>query len=174
MIKHLVLVSNINSFSLGILGVHQSNTPIECLDCYKGELALSVGTGHSEIRFWNTRDVKEILEGTKEARQQVKGSTKKKKLTGKDRKTTFYSGFGENLDDKIELKDQHHSSEDEEIEKQGPNSSDSLSEDDLGQPEPSTSELESDHKTIKRPVSPKAGNSAGKKRRRKKNFKPLL
>ena len=159
---------------LGILGVHQSNTPIECLDCYKGELALSVGTGHSEIRFWNTRDVKEILEGTKEARQQVKGSTKKKKLTGKDRKTTFYSGFGDSLDEKIELKDQHHSSDEEEIEKQGPNSSDSLSEDDLGQAEPSTSELESDHKTIKRPVSPKAGTSSGKKKRRKKNFKPLL
>ena len=30
---------------MGILGVHQRNTPIECLDTYKGELALSVGTG---------------------------------------------------------------------------------------------------------------------------------
>ena len=88
---------------MGILGVHQTNTPIECLDVYQGELALSVGTGHSEIRFWNTKDVKEILEGTKEARTQVKAVEKKKKI-GKDRKNTFYSGFGKSLDEEIELK----------------------------------------------------------------------
>ena len=188
---------------MGILGVHQRNTPIECLDTYKGELALSVGTGiktipakacifssgHSEIRFWNTRDVKTVLEGSKEARTQVKGSTRKKKLTGKDRKTTFYSGFGENLDEKIELKDQENSSDEEgdeksenekekqknekkEIENEGPKSSDSLSEDDLDPPEPSTSELESDHKPMKRPPQPSQSNS--KKKRRKKSFKPLL
>ena len=153
-------------------------------------------SGHSEIRFWNTRDVKAVLEGSKEARTQVKGSTRKKKLTGKDRKTTFYSGFGENLDEKIELKDQENSSDEDEkseeenendekenendekekekkeIENEGPKSSDSLSDDDLEPPEPSTSELESDHKPMKRPPQPSQSNS--KKKRRKKSFKPLL
>jgi len=181
---------------MGILGVHQANTPIECLDCFKGELALSVGTGHSEIRFWNTKDVKKILEGTKQAREPSKASTKKKRLTGKDRKTTFYSGFGENLDEKIELKDQHHSSDEEkekeeteekeeeeqnEIQdKDGPKSSDSCSDDNLAPQEASTSELESDHKSMKRPPVPPTSSSSssatpnGKKKRRKKTFKPLL
>ena len=165
--------------------MHQTNTPIECLDCYKGELALSVGTGHSEIRFWNTKDVKQILEGTKAAREQAKSSTKKKRLTGKDRKTTFYSGFGESLDEKIELKDQHHSSDEEkdeedieEEDKDGPKSSDSLSEDDLAPQEASTSELESDHKSMKRPPVPSTSSATttpnAKKKRRKKTFKPLL
>ena len=176
--------------------MHQANTPIECLDCFKGELALSVGTGHSEIRFWNTKDVKKILEGTKQAREPSKASTKKKRLTGKDRKTTFYSGFGENLDEKIELKDEHHSSDEEkdkeeteekeeeeqkEIQdKDGPKSSDSCSDDDLAPQEASTSELESDHKSMKRPPVPPTSSSSssatpnGKKKRRKKTFKPLL
>ena len=112
---------------MGILGQHQKNVPIECLDVFNEELALSgefsipcfgveayfsVGTGSSEIRFWNTTSVEAILEGSKEAREGAKKAKKNEKL-GECRKKKFFGGFENNFTDNIELKDKLHSSDEE-------------------------------------------------------------
>jgi len=178
---------------MGILGQHQKNVPIECLDVFNEELALSVGTGSSEIRFWNTTSVEAILEGSKEAREGAKKAKKNEKL-GECRKKKFFGGFENNFTDSIELKEKLHSSDEEEDdgdgnseEKQnsdeaGPKDSDSLSESDLG-PQESTTENESDAKTKSESNSDpmahlmSAGNkrkAKNKPRKKKKMFKPLI
>lgn len=71
-----------------------------------------MGTGSSEIRFWNTTSVEAILEGSKEAREGAKKAKKNEKL-GECRKKKFFGGFETNFTDDIELKDKLHSSDEE-------------------------------------------------------------
>ena len=71
-----------------------------------------MGTGSSEIRFWNTTSVEAILEGSKEAREGAKKAKKNEKL-GECRKKKFFGGFESNFTDDIELKDKLHSSDEE-------------------------------------------------------------
>ena len=81
--------------------------PVETLDVFDSRLALSVGIGSDEIRFWNCDNVKPIYEGSSESRKKAKVTQKAAKM----KKKNFYSGMSGELD--IELNDKVHSSDEE-------------------------------------------------------------
>jgi hypothetical protein len=173
---------------MGILGVHQKNAPIECLDIFDETIALSVGTGSNEIRFWNCSGIKSIMEGSKAARSSAKKAKKNERIT-ETKKSKFYKGFENDFENDIDLTEKLHSSDEEE---NGPKSSDSLSDSEVP-PEASTSELDSDAdktktkeektrkedkecdsmKNLMNPPQKRKG-SKYKNKKKKKVFKPLI
>ena len=80
------------------------------MDVFDSRLALSVGVGSDEIRFWNCDNVKPIYEGSSESRKKAKVTQKAAKM----KKKNFYSGMSGELD--IELNDKVHSSDEENAE----------------------------------------------------------
>ena len=80
------------------------------MDVFDSRLALSVGIGSDEIRFWNCDNVKPIYEGSSESRKKAKVTQKAAKM----KKKNFYSGMSGELD--IELNDKVHSSDEESAE----------------------------------------------------------
>merc|ERR1712227_663073 len=92
---------------LSDIGVHNRGVPVETLDVFDSRLALSVGIGSDEIRFWNCDNVKPIYEGSSESRKKAKVTQKAAKM----KKKNFYSGMSGELD--IELNDKVHSPDEE-------------------------------------------------------------
>ena len=76
---------------------------------YQSRLALSIGVGSEEIRFWNLENIKPIFEGSKDARKKAKVTQKSTKLKNK---ASFFAGFGNDLN--VNIDKNLHSSEDEE------------------------------------------------------------
>lgn len=91
---------------LETVGTHKSGVPIERLDVFNERLALSLGTGSEEIRFWNLDNVKPVSEGSKESRKKAKETVKK----GRG-KSNYFGGFENDLE--VKLEENYHSSEDE-------------------------------------------------------------